>query len=85
MLMDVINPKGNENSAQAPSENVSDFVVDLITLVQTLIVIPKTFEKLIWKSCQSDAPHCKLWLTHIEKSPSHLWKGRKEELLQKSM
>ena len=48
-LMDVINPKGNENSAQAPSENNSDFVIHFIALVCTLTVIPKTFENLIWK------------------------------------
>ena len=47
--MDVINPKGNENFAQAPCENVSDFVINFITLVQTLTVIPKTFENFIWK------------------------------------
>ena len=49
-LMDVINPKGNENFAQAPSENVSDFVIDFIALVRTLTVIPKTLENLIWKN-----------------------------------
>ena len=48
-LKDVFNPKGNENSAQAPSERVSDFIIDFITLVQTLTVIPKTFEDLIRK------------------------------------
>ena len=48
-LKDVLNPKGNENSAQAPSERVSDFIIDFITLVQTLTVIPKTFEDLIRK------------------------------------
>ena len=48
-LMDVINPNGNENSAQAPSENNSDFVIHFIALVRTLIVIPKTYENLIWK------------------------------------
>ena len=41
-MMDVINPKGNENSTQAPSENNSDFVIHFIALVQTLAVIPKT-------------------------------------------
>ena len=49
-LMDVINPKGNENFTQAPSENVSDFVIDFIALVRTLTVIPKTLENLIWKN-----------------------------------
>ena len=48
-LMDVINPKGNENSTQTPSESVSDFAIDLIALVRTLTVIPKTFEILTWK------------------------------------
>ena len=48
-LMDLINPKGNGNSAQAPSENNSDFVIHFIALVRTLTVIPKTFENLIWK------------------------------------
>ena len=47
--MDVINPKGNENSAQGPSENNSDFVVHFIALVRTLTVKAKTFENLIWK------------------------------------
>ena len=37
--MDVINPNGNENFTQAPSENVSDFVIDFIALVRTLTVI----------------------------------------------
>ena len=41
-LMDVINPKENENSAQAPSENNSDSVIHFIALVQTLAVIVKT-------------------------------------------
>ena len=49
-LMDVINPKGNENFTQAPSENVSDFVIDFVALVRTLTVIPKTLENLIWKN-----------------------------------
>ena len=47
--MDVINPKGNENSTQTLSENVSDFAINFIALVRTLTVISKTFENLIWK------------------------------------
>ena len=49
-LMGVINPNGNENFTQAPSENVSDFVIDFIALVRTLTVISKTFGNLIWKT-----------------------------------
>ena len=47
--MDVINPKGNGNSTQAPSEDYSDFVIVFIALVQTLTVIPKKYENLIRK------------------------------------
>ena len=47
--MDVISPKGNEYSTHAFSENVSDFAFDFIALFQTLTIITKTFENLIWK------------------------------------
>ena len=47
--MDVINPKGNGNSTQTPSKNISDFVIDFIASVWTLTTISKTFENLIWK------------------------------------
>ena len=47
--MNVINPKENSNSTQTPSENVSDFIIDFITFVRTLTIIPKTFKNLIWK------------------------------------
>ena len=49
-LMHVINPKRNVNFAQAPSEKVSNFVINFIALVQILTVIPKIFENLIWKT-----------------------------------
>ena len=45
-FMDVFNPMGNENFMQAPSENISDFVIDFF-LVRTLTVIPTPFENLI--------------------------------------
>ena len=48
-LMDVINPKGNENSTQEPRENHSNFVINFIALAQILTVITKTFENLILK------------------------------------
>ena len=49
--MDVINPKGNENSAKHPVNFwfYSDFVIHFIALVQTLTVIPKKYENLIRK------------------------------------
>ena len=47
--MDVINAKRNENFAQVPSENISDFVIDFIALVRTWTVTPKAFANLIWK------------------------------------
>ena len=31
--MDAINPKGNGNFTQTPSENISDFVIDFIASV----------------------------------------------------
>ena len=40
-LMDIINRKGNENSAQGPSGNHYDFVIDFTAVVQTLTVIPR--------------------------------------------
>ena len=48
-LMDVINAKRNENFAQVPSENISDFVIDFIALVRTWTITPKAFANLIWK------------------------------------
>ena len=49
-LMHVINSKRNVNFAQAPSEKVSNFVINFIALLQILTVIPKIFENLIWKT-----------------------------------
>ena len=48
-LMDIINAKRNENFAQVPSGNISDFVIDFIALVRTWTVTPKAFANLIWK------------------------------------
>ena len=46
-LMDAINPEGNENSPQAPSENVSNFVINFIALVRTLAVRPLLVESSV--------------------------------------
>ena len=62
--MDVINPKRNENSAQASSKNNSDFVIHFIALVRTLTVIPKTFENLIWKIIKMLPVRCIKLHTH---------------------
>ena len=66
-------------------ENISDFVINIVALAQTLTIISKIFEIKLLRCCQPDLSHCTLWLTHIEKSPSNPWKRRKEELPQKSM
>ena len=46
-VMDFINPKGNENSLQAPSENVSIFFINFIALFRTLTVRPLLVESSV--------------------------------------
>ena len=60
-FMDVINPKGNENSTQAPNKYVSDLVIDFITLVWILTVILKTVENLIWDIIKMLPVGCTKW------------------------
>ena len=85
-LMDVTDPKGNENSAQAPSVSVSDFIIDFIALARTLTVIPKKFENLIWKIMKILPVGCTTLYDMADvKSPSNRRKGSKGVLLQKSV
>ena len=84
--MDVTDPKGNENSAQAPSVSVSDFIIDFIALARTLTVIPKKFENLIWKIMKILPAGCTTLYDMADvKSPSNRRKGSKGVLLQKSV
>ena len=85
--MDVFNPMGNENFMQAPSENISDFVINFV-LVRTLTVIPTPFENLIWKIIKMFPVGCTT--LHVVADSyrgvsSNPQKGRKGELPQKSM